>query len=141
MHPSLAIALLLVCSSALAFEGPYVQHSSSIGGKVIGAMPKESFFVESPEWRAGTPLPITEDALVKAARAELSRHVPDAAKWGMAGFDILRFRASRKSLWYFLVHFRGIVPRDNDPADWKFAEISIPVNFRGVAHHLSEVPQ
>ena len=127
----------LAVSSVSAFEGPYYFYESTIRGKTLACMPKDDFVRDTPTWKAGDPLPLTEEQIIKSAKAELDRHIPNPAEWEFRAFDIVRFRAGGNPKWYFVLFFE--TPPTFEPKGTSGIQtVRVVVNFSGVALPLIE---
>jgi hypothetical protein len=94
---------------------------------------RESFVRATPDWHPGDRLPITEASAVRAAKAELARHLPNISQRKYDGVDIIHFQGVAGSKYYFLVYFTGRV----DSPYWLHRAF-VPVNFKGEVSPLSK---
>jgi len=137
MRNLIFIFFLALAVAANANE-EFIFWDSTIGGHRFLSGPSWQWIRDTPNWKPGQPLPITVEAAIASAKAELERHAPKNEIWNFWYVDILSFRSGEKDKWYFLVEFGTMV----DPSD--FPRARIPVNMNGVACKLfkdSEKPR
>ena len=122
---------------ARACEGPFFEYGSKAQGKTFAGLATYNFIRDTPNWTPGDPLPIKEEDIIKAARAEVARHVANPDHWFYSAYDIIRFRGNGDSHWYFLVFFDNY---DDPESANRHSEFQIPVNFKGIALPLYDAP-
>jgi hypothetical protein len=135
----LALAFLtsfLFASSAIAGDSGYPDEEfifwrSTIHGHKYLSGPSWEWIRNTPNWTPGNPLPITVEAAIASAKAELERHTPKKENWFFFYLDILSFRSGTKDKWYFLVEFGTFDDRT-------YPRARVPVNMSGVACKLFE---
>ena len=95
---ALFLGLLLLSAAppfrqmARACEGPFFEYGSKAQGKTFASLATYNFIRDTPNWTPGDPLPIKEEDIIKAARAEVARHVANPDHWFYSAYDIIRFR-------------------------------------------------
>jgi hypothetical protein len=83
-------------------------------------------------WDTSKPLPLSFPAVERVARAELRKLVANDRVWEVTGFDIHRLQSPlNSSNWFYAVHFRSTVPRQEGSVTNFLDQAFVFVDFNG----------
>jgi hypothetical protein len=100
-----------------------VTHAARIDHEAVSA---------AKPWDPSKPLPLALPAVERVARAELRKLVPNDGLWEVTGFDVHRMQSPlNSSNWYYAVHFRSTVPRQEGSVTNYREQAFVFVDFNG----------
>jgi len=134
----IAFSCLLLCGFAVSAQTNIPTHWSPVSWhfKVDGvphvAGIDHNAVMSARTWDPSKPLPLSFESVEIIARKKLQQIVADDGVWKAVGFEVNRLSfPPDSSNWYYTVHFRTTIPRQEGSITNYLDEAEVLVDFNG----------